>query len=111
MRAGFAPEDNEECDEEDEALDRYAPSQAGRAVAGLQHTNSHHRAPRPPTSSDTGTTQDADDWHKSRSLFNVVWSEQDDIQDSARQLTDRAQRTSSLRSARSVSGTGSVNNV
>ncbi|DBB04690.1 TPA: hypothetical protein ACH3X1_012745 [Trebouxia sp. C0004] len=109
--SGLASEDNEDCDEEEEALERYAPSQAGRAVAGLQHSSSHHRAPRPPTSSDTGTTQDADDWHKSRSLFSVVWSEQDDIQDSAQQLTDRAHRTSSLRLARTFSRTGSVNNV
>lgn len=108
--AGFA-QDDEECDEEEEAMDRYAPSQAGRAVAGLQHTSSHHRAPRPPTSSDTGTTNDTDDWHKSRSLFNVVWSDQDDAQDSGRPPAGRAQRTSSLRSDRSLRRAGSANNV
>ena len=117
MHAGIVPEDDDDddddCDEEDEALDRYAPSQAGRAVAGLQHTHSH-RAPRPPISNDTGTTQDTDDWHKSRSLFNVVWSEQDDIQETARQPGERAQRTSSMRLTRSSSRSylaGSDNNV
>ncbi|KAL3145303.1 hypothetical protein ABBQ38_001566 [Trebouxia sp. C0009 RCD-2024] len=51
-------DDDDECDPESEALDRCAPSQAGRAVSGLQHAHSHLRPPRPPTSSDTGTTYD-----------------------------------------------------
>ena len=117
--AATTNDDAEECDEEEEALDRYAPSQAGRTVAGLQHTASHHRAPRPPPSNDTGTTHDGDDdWHRSRSLFNVVWPDQDDSQQTVRRSAEPAlaRRTSSLRSARSTRSahsfrSGSDNNV
>ena len=117
MSAGLAAEDgSDDCEEEDEALERYAPSQAGRAVAGLQHSHSRghlHRAPRPPTSSDTGTTQDTDDWHKTRSLFNVAWSDHDENADAGRPPLDRSRRTSSLKSQQSQLSqhTGSENNV
>lgn len=110
VTANDEDDDDDDCDAEEEALDRYAPSQAGRTVAGLQHTHSHLRAPRPPTSSDTGTTHDGDDdWHRNRSLFNVVWAEQDDTQDNARLPSQRARRTtSSTRSAQSMRSTQSL---
>lgn len=103
-------DDDDECDPESEALDRCAPSQAGRAVSGLQHAHSHLRPPRPPTSSDTGTTYDGDDdWHRNRALFNVVWSEQDDSQENARQPAPRPRHTtSSSRSAQSMRSTQSL---
>lgn len=69
-------EDESDADElEEEAIDRYAPSQAGRHVAGLQHTSSRNTL-----SNDSGTTLDSDDWHKTRSLFNVTWPDTGDTQ-------------------------------
>ena len=99
---------DDDCDPESEALDRYAPSQAGRTVSGLQHTHTHFRPPRPPTSSNTDTTHDGDDdWHRNRALFNVVWSEQDDSQTTARQPAPR-HTTSSSKSAQSMRSTQSL---
>lgn len=101
---------------EEEAIDRYAPSQAGRAVAGLQHSHSHsHSHSRQAPSVDTGTTLDGDDWHRSRSLFNVTWPEPEDNCTAQQASTSfkfdaRPQRASSMKSTPSLHE-GTDNNV
>lgn len=88
-------EDESDADEiEEEAIDRYAPSQAGRPVAGLQHTSSNSR---PPPSNDSQGTLDSDDWHRSRSLFNVTWPDNED----GTMQSGKPHRASSTRSTQS----------